>query len=151
MMKHQLPAAKLKQRSAALSEKLPLDVFCKLGSAGAKGKGWRSWETQSDLLTQAFLAQMLRLRAGLWMAWLLRSYQLDVFLFWFLLIFVFAAMYSNAVCFLKDILQMFVGEERAFGGIVSLLYGEHFHRPRQCQKGGWGSCWDKSELIGTGV
>lgn len=117
MMRHQLPAAKLKQRSAPLSKKLPLDVFCKLGSAWAKGKGWWSWETQSELLTQAFLAQMLRLGAGLWMAWLLRSYQLNVFLFQFLLIFIFAAIYLNAVFYLKDILKMFVGKERAYSGI----------------------------------
>lgn len=132
MMKHQPPAAKLKQRSAPLSKKPPLDVFCKLGSAGAKGKGWRSWETQSDLLTQAFPAQMLRLRAGLWMAWLLRSYQLNVFLFLVPLNF-----HPCSNVFERSLLPQrhFANvrwERKGFqwNKVVSFLYGEHFHPPK---------------------
>lgn len=42
MMKYQLPAGKLKQRSAPLSKKAEFDIFCKLDPALAKGKDWHS-------------------------------------------------------------------------------------------------------------
>lgn len=111
------PGCEIKAAFSASQREAAAGCVLQTGFCVSQGEGWRSWETQSDLLTQAFLAQMLRLRAGLWMAGLLHSYQLNAFLFQFLLIFIFAAIYLNAVFYLKDVLKMLVGKERAYSGI----------------------------------